>query len=73
MIDFSGVRVELARKKMTQKRLAEITGIRPPTVSKIFLGTISRVPVNALNKICKVLGCQPGDLMTYVPDEPDAE
>lgn len=73
MIDFSGVRVELARKKMTQKRLAEITGIRPPTISKIFLGTISRVPVDVLDKICQVLDCQPGDLMVRVPDEPDAE
>ena len=73
MIDFSGVRVELARKKMTQKRLAEITGIRPPTISKIFLGTISRVPVDVLDKICQVLDCQPGDLMVYVPDDPDAE
>ena len=52
MIDFTGVRVELARKKMTQKRLAEITGI----------------PVDVLDRICRALDCQPGDLMEYVPD-----
>ena len=68
MIDFTGVRVELARKKMTQKRLAEITGIRPPTISKIFLGTIDRSPVDVLDRICRALDCQPGDLMEYVPD-----
>ena len=68
MIDFTGVRVELARKKMTQKRLAEITGIRPPTISKIFLGTIDRIPVDVLDRICQALDCQPGDLMTHVPD-----
>ena len=68
MIDFTGVRVELARKKMTQKRRAKITGIRPPTISKIFLGTIDRIPVDVLDRICRALDCQPGDLMEYVPD-----
>ena len=68
MIDFTGVRVELARKKMTQKRLAEITGIRPPTISKIFLGTIDRLPVDVLDRICQALDCQPGDLMEFIPD-----
>lgn len=71
MIDFTGVRVELARKKMTQKRLAEITGIRPPTISKIYLGTIDRLPVDVLDRICQALDCQPGDLMGYVQDPPD--
>lgn len=71
MIDFTGVRVELARKKMTQKRLAEITGIRPPTISKIYLGTIDRLPVDVLDRICQALDCQPGDLMGYVQDPPN--
>lgn len=71
MIDFTGVRVELARKRMTQKRLAEITGIRPPTISKIYLGTIDRLPVDVIDRICQALDCQPGDLMEYIPDSPD--
>lgn len=66
MIDFSGVKVMLARRKMTQKQLAEITGIRPPTISKICLGTIDRLPVDVLNRICKALNCQPGDILEYV-------
>lgn len=24
-----------------------------------------------ISRICSLLGCQPGDLMEYVPDEPD--
>lgn len=71
MIDFTGVWVELARKRMTQKRLAEITGIRPPTISKIYLGTIDRLPVDVIDRICQALDCQPGDLMEYIPDSPD--
>lgn len=68
MIKFT-VKVMLAKREMTQKQLAEITGIRPPTISKMCLGTIGRVPVDVLDKICTALECQPGDLMEYRPDE----
>lgn len=65
MIDFSGVKVMLARRKMTQKQLAEVTGIRPPTISKICLGTIDRLPIDVLDRICDALDCQPADLMEF--------
>ena len=51
---------------MTVKELAEKTGIRPPTVSAICTGAVKHLPVDALNKICEVLNCQPADLMEYV-------
>ena len=59
----------LAKREMTQKELAERTGIRPPTISAICTGSIKQLPIEALNKICKVLECQPVDLMEYIPDE----
>lgn len=59
----------LAEAKMTQRELAEKTGVRLPTISEISVGSIKRVPVGALEKICAVLHCQPGDLMEYLPDE----
>ena len=71
MIDFTGVKVMLAKRHMTQKQLAEQTNIRYDTISKISLGTISRVPVDVLDKICTALDCQPGDLMEHIPDSPD--
>ena len=67
MIKFK-VKVMLAMREMTQKELAEKTGIRPPTVSAICLGTVKHLPVDALNKICDVLDCQPADLMEYVKE-----
>lgn len=73
MVKFK-VKVMLAMREMTQKDLAEKTGIRPPTVSAICLGTVKHLPVDALNKICEVLNCQPGDIMEYIPDNAgDAE
>ena len=69
MIKFK-VKVMLAMREMTQKQLAEETGIRPPTVSAICTGSIKHLPVDALDKICEVLDCQPADLMEYVEEEP---
>ena len=68
MIKFK-VKVMLAMREMTQKELAERTGIRHPTVSAICTGAVKRLPVDALNAICKVLDCQPADIMEYVKDE----
>ncbi|MCF2595299.1 helix-turn-helix domain-containing protein [Pseudoflavonifractor phocaeensis] len=67
MIKFK-VKVMLAMRDMTQKELAERTGIRPPTVSAICTGAIKHLPVEALDKICEVLDCQPADLMEYVKE-----
>jgi putative transcriptional regulator len=53
---------------MTQKELAEKTGIRPPTISAICTGKAKQLPIDALDKICKVLACQPSDLMEYIED-----
>lgn len=68
MIKFK-VKVMLAIREMTQKDLAEKTGIRPPTISAICTNTIKHLPVDALNKICATLDCQPADLMEYVADK----
>lgn len=68
MIKFK-VKVMLAVREMTQKDLAQKTGIRPPTISAICTGSIKHLPVDALDKICAVLDCQPADLVEYVPDE----
>ena len=67
MIKFK-VKVMLAVRGMTQKELAERTGIRPPTISAICVGSVKHLPVDALNKICNVLDCQPADLIEYVKE-----
>ena len=67
MIKFK-VKVMLAMRDMTQKELAERTGIRPPTVSAICTGAVKHLPVEELDKICEVLDCQPADLMEYVKE-----
>ena len=71
MIKFK-VKVMLAMRDMTQKQLAEKTGIRPPTVSAICTGAVKHLPVDALDKMCDVLDCQPADLMEYMKDTDEA-
>ena len=68
MIKFK-VKVMLAMREMTQKELAEKTGIRPPTISAICTGTIKHLPVDVLDRICDVLDCQPGDIVEYTRTE----
>ena len=67
MIKFK-VKVMLAIREMTQKDLAEKTGIRPPTISAICTGSIKHLPIDVLDRMCKVLECQPADLMEYIDD-----
>lgn len=68
MIKFK-VKVMLAMRDMTQKELAERTGIRPPTISAICTGSIKHLPVEALDKICSVLECQPADLVEHIKEQ----
>ncbi len=59
----------LAMREMTQKELAEKTGVRPPTISALCTGSAKHIPVDVLDKICTVLNCQPGDIVEYIPNE----
>lgn len=59
------LKVMLAKREMTQKQLADITGIRPPTISAICTNTAKHLPINVIEKICDCLECQPGDWMEY--------
>ena len=68
MVKFK-VKVMLAMREMTQKELAEKTGIRPPTISAICTGTIKHLPVDVLDRICDVLDCQTGDIVEYIRTE----
>lgn len=56
----------MARHGMKKSELAYNKIISLPTLAK--LGKGESVTTDALCKICDFLGCQPGDIMEYVPD-----
>ena len=68
MIKFK-LKVILAQNEMTQKELAEKTGIRPPTISAIANNSAKHLPIDVLDKICSTLNCSVGELVEYVPNE----
>ena len=60
--------VELAKKKMGSGDLAERVGITPANLSILKTGKAKAIRFSTLEAICKELGCQPGDILEYVPD-----
>ena len=62
----------LAERKMSLKELSERVGVSNVNLSRIKTGKVSAIRFSTLDAICRELGCQPGDILEYVPDEPDA-
>lgn len=61
---------ELMKKKgYTLGKLSEEVGITPCNLSNIKNGNISSIRFSTLEEICKVLECQPGDLLKYKQSE----
>ncbi|NLW46862.1 MAG: helix-turn-helix transcriptional regulator [Firmicutes bacterium] len=50
---------------MTQKELADKTGIRPATIYALYHETIKRIEIEQIAKLCEVFDCQPGDILSY--------
>lgn len=60
--------VMLARRKLRSKDLAAQIGITEANLSLLKQGKVKGVRFETLENICKVLDCQPGDLLTFTPD-----
>jgi putative transcriptional regulator len=61
--------VELARRKMSVGEFAERVGLTPANVAVLKNGRAKAVRFSTLEAMCRVLDCQPGDLLEWV-DEP---
>ncbi|MDN5858216.1 MAG: helix-turn-helix transcriptional regulator [Pseudonocardia sp.] len=63
--------VMLARRKMSVSAFAEAVGITPANVAVLKNGRAKAVRFTTLDAVCRVLACQPGDVLRWVPaDEP---
>lgn len=56
----------LARRKMQSKELAEKLDITPANLSILKTGKAKGIRFDTLEAICKILDCQPGDILEYV-------
>jgi putative transcriptional regulator len=59
------VDVMLARRKMRLNTLAEQVGITPQNLSVLKTGRAKAIRFSTLERLCEVLECQPGDILSF--------
>ncbi len=62
--------VMLARRKMSLTELSEKVGITMANLSILKNGKARAIRFSTLEAICRVLECQPGDILEFIPDKP---
>lgn len=65
--------VMMAKRKMSLKDLAEKVDITNANLSILKTGKAKAIRFSTLNEICKVLSCQPGDILEYRDNESELE
>jgi putative transcriptional regulator len=61
--------VMLARRKMSLTELSEKVGIAMANLSILKTGKARAIRFSSLEEICRVLECQPGDILEYMNDK----
>lgn len=61
--------VMMAKRKIGAGELAERIGITPANLSILKNQKAKAVRFSTLDEICRVLNCQPGDILEYVEDQ----
>ena len=57
--------VMMARRKMSSGELSAKIGITQANLSILKTGKAKAIRFSTLERICKELGCQPGDILEY--------
>lgn len=60
--------VMMAKRKVSLTDLAERVDLTPANLSILKTGKARAVRFSTLERICKELDCQPGDILEYRPD-----
>ena len=67
------IRVQLDRilveRRMSLTELADRVGVTLANLSILKTGKARAIRLATLDAICRELDCQPGDLLTHVPDD----
>ena len=72
MIIFN-IDVMLARRKMSVTELSRRVGITMANISILKNGKARAVRVDTLDRLCRALDCQPGDLLEYREEDARGE
>lgn len=60
--------VMMARRKMSLNELSEKVGLTLANLSILKTGKAKAIRFSTLEAICKVLNCQPADILEYVDE-----
>ncbi|MGX6429614.1 helix-turn-helix domain-containing protein [Levilactobacillus yonginensis] len=63
----------MAERNISSQELAAAIDITPANLSILKTGKAKAIRFSTLEKICRVLKCQPGDILKYVADSADSE
>ena len=66
------VDVMMAKRKMSLNELSERVDLTLSNLSILKTGKAKAIRFSTLEAICKALDCQPGDLLEYVEENPEA-
>jgi putative transcriptional regulator len=61
--------IVLAKRKMSLTELSEKVGITMSNLSILKSGKAKAIRFSTLEEICKVLECQPGDILEHMNDK----
>ena len=64
--------VELAKRKMSVGEFSERVGLTPANVAVLKNGRAKAIRFSTLEAMCRVLECQPGDLLEWVEEDDEA-
>ena len=60
--------VMMAKRKISSLELAHELDITPANLSILKTGKAKAIRFSTLENICKILDCQPADILEYKPD-----
>jgi putative transcriptional regulator len=64
----------MARRRMTNKRLAELMSVHPNAISRLKnQDNLPKIGGETLDALCHFLDCTPSDLIEYTPNRKLAE
>ncbi len=59
----------MADRKISLNELSEKVGVANVNLSKLKTGKVSAIRFSTLDAICRVLKCQPGDILEFSDEE----
>ncbi|MBO5280177.1 MAG: helix-turn-helix transcriptional regulator [Clostridia bacterium] len=65
--------VMMAKRKISLGELSDRVGITPANLSILKTGKAKAIRFSTLDKLCKILDCQPADILEYEYSEDEME